>query len=84
MSAAAGSTVLLRLHAAEGAGGDRRGSEAGGGGARAVVTGGCGVSAVADSAVLLRLQPPRALEEIDADLKWAEGEIVRLLREVVG
>jgi len=26
--------------------------------------------------------PPRALAEIDADLKWAEGEIVRLLQEV--
>ena len=28
--------------------------------------------------------PPRPLEEIDADLKRAEEEIVRLLREVVG
>ena len=26
--------------------------------------------------------PPRPLQEIDADLKWAEEEIVRLLREV--
>jgi len=26
--------------------------------------------------------PPRALEEIDADLKHAENEILRLLREV--
>lgn len=26
--------------------------------------------------------PPRPLEEIDADLKWAEEEILRLLREV--
>jgi len=28
--------------------------------------------------------PPRPLEEIDADLRKAEEEIVRLLREVVG
>ena len=28
--------------------------------------------------------PPRSLEEIDADLKKAEEEILRLLREVVG
>ena len=28
--------------------------------------------------------PPRPLEEIDADLKQAEEEIVRLLRGVVG
>ena len=28
--------------------------------------------------------PPRPLEEIDADLKRAEEEIVRLLREVAG
>jgi type I restriction enzyme M protein len=29
-----------------------------------------------------RYQPPRPLEAIDADLKRAEEEIVRLLREV--
>ena len=28
--------------------------------------------------------PPRSLEEIDADLKKAEEEILRLLREVAG
>ena len=28
--------------------------------------------------------PPRALEEIDADLKLAEQEILRLLREMTG
>jgi type I restriction enzyme M protein len=29
-----------------------------------------------------KFTPPRALEEIDADLKKAEEEIIRLLREV--
>jgi type I restriction enzyme M protein len=29
-----------------------------------------------------RYRPPRTLDEIDADLKRAEEEIVRLLREV--
>ena len=29
-----------------------------------------------------RFTPPRSLEEIDADLKLAEAEIVRLLQEV--
>ena len=31
-----------------------------------------------------RYTPPRPLEETDADLKDAENEIVRLLREVTG
>ena len=42
------------------------------------------MSAAADSTALLRLPPARPLEEIDAALKGAEGEIVRSLREVVG
>ena len=29
-----------------------------------------------------RYTPPRPLEVVDADLKWVEEEIVRLLREV--
>ena len=33
---------------------------------------------------LLRVHAPRPLEEIDADLKKAEAELMRLLREVAG
>ena len=42
------------------------------------------MNAAAGSTALLRLPPPGPLEEIDADLKRVEEEIVRLLREVVG